>query len=352
MKGKVEVNMSNSTNDPINFKTTVPPHRLVRDDNDQKPRNIKKTDDRFSRILDRDDRNDVQATKSNKKSKSDKVSSKDDREGSSDDEVVEDEKEKPFTLGRVQAKKDIGEESANPDNAMTMDTQEGETNIKQLQSGLKEAALNESKPQEAVRESPFALYSHLSGIKETGLGSKETGKTKKEEKSVGSFAVEEEGEAVASMYTGSQRAVLHVNDSVAETPQSKSPDLQKLVTQIVDHIYTIETKGQTDTVVKLQHPPMFQGAELTLRAFENAPKEYNIAFSNLTQEARNLLMQHQHELLQSLAQKDYVVHILTMTTYVESNPSSYSYDSRKGEREGRHNQQQQGQQQKDQQQQK
>jgi hypothetical protein len=99
-------------------------------------------------------------------------------------------------------------------------------------------------------------------------------------------------------------------------------DIQEIVNQLVDKLYTISQSGKTDTVITLKHPPILTGAQLIVTSFDNAKGEFNISFENLTQAGKNLLdlRLNQESLLNALEQKGYAVHILTTTTLVENRP--------------------------------
>ena len=64
---------------------------------------------------------------------------------------------------------------------------------------------------------------------------------------------------------------------------------------------------------------MFQGASVVITAFDSARGEFNLAFENLTPEAKRLLDSHENQRSMKLAleEKGYAVHIVTTTTEVE-----------------------------------
>src|SRR5262249_54268378 len=113
--------------------------------------------------------------------------------------------------------------------------------------------------------------------------------------------------------------VEHVKTEKLVQPVS---NLQEIINQLVDKVTEMKEGGRTETIVTLKHPPILAGADLTLTAFDSAKGEFNIAFSNLTQAAKNLLDMrvNQESLLLALEKKGYAVHILTTTTLVENQP--------------------------------
>lgn len=134
-----------------------------------------------------------------------------------------------------------------------------------------------------------------------------------------------------------------IDTSVGETKVHDTKSLQELITQLVDKMYTMKKDGTTDTVLILKHPPLFQGATLTLTSFDSAKGEFNISFNNLNPMAKELLdmQQAQNSLKKALDEKGYTVHIIVVTTETDTRLSaSESSESRKRE-QGDDSQQQQ-----------
>jgi hypothetical protein len=96
--------------------------------------------------------------------------------------------------------------------------------------------------------------------------------------------------------------------------------IQDIINQMIAKVTEIKTTGQTDTVVTLKYPPLFEGAQIVVTSFDNAKNEFNISIENLTQQAKNLMDQkvNRDHLLSSLEQKGYAVHILATTTVTEN----------------------------------
>lgn len=111
-----------------------------------------------------------------------------------------------------------------------------------------------------------------------------------------------------------------VAGTAAEQPLSSAAQIQEVIDQIVNKIYTIKVEGQTDTVITLKHPPLFEGATLTLKTYDTAKGEFNITFEHLCPEAKQLLdmQEHQKSLKLALEQKGYAVHIITVSTGSEN----------------------------------
>ncbi len=101
----------------------------------------------------------------------------------------------------------------------------------------------------------------------------------------------------------------------AEAPRPAA-QLKELVDQIVKEMYVVKTGEVTDTVITIRHPPMFEGAQIKVTSFESARGEFNIAFENLSQQAKDILDSrvNRESLLLALNKEGYNVHIITTTT--------------------------------------
>ncbi|GAB4233767.1 MAG: hypothetical protein Tsb0021_12880 [Chlamydiales bacterium] len=108
--------------------------------------------------------------------------------------------------------------------------------------------------------------------------------------------------------------------------------IQEIANQIVDKVHTIRQEGKTDTILTLRYPPIFAGAQLRITAYDQARGEFNIAFSQLSYQAKALIdsAEIQQQLHRSLEQKGYVAHILIATTekddqaIIEMNANSFA----------------------------
>lgn len=131
---------------------------------------------------------------------------------------------------------------------------------------------------------------------------------------------------------------LDISGSVAQsnTPQpAVRTNLQELINQMVSQITELTQSGKTETSIVLKHPPMFEGAKLTITAFDTANGEFNIAFENLKAPAQSILdMQaHRSQLLDNLERLGYNVHILSTSTTTENRTTFANADLRERGRE-------------------
>src|SRR5690606_29209194 len=85
-----------------------------------------------------------------------------------------------------------------------------------------------------------------------------------------------------------QGAAATINIAKSET-LAPAQNIKEIVDQIVSHISQMSYAGKTETLVTLSHPPLLAGANVVLTSFESAKGEFNIAFENLTQEAKMFL---------------------------------------------------------------
>ncbi|MDP1835217.1 MAG: hypothetical protein Q8K75_04725 [Chlamydiales bacterium] len=103
-------------------------------------------------------------------------------------------------------------------------------------------------------------------------------------------------------------------------PTAMQASLQTLVDQIVDKLYTVRMGDITDTVMTIKNPPVFAGSELVVTSYNTARGEFNIAFANLSQEAKTLLDSQRANLMAALETQGYTAHIVVTTTEAYTRP--------------------------------
>lgn len=195
-----------------------------------------------------------------------------------------------------------------------------------LQQPMGEKKLSRAQlPQERTfvgAESPKPSY----GGEKTGdmrpLAGKEeirTVKTREGEKTEKIFAKRGETSSEASAM-GAAAAIAPVTqfqsasaDVDVGTPATPQETIAQLVTELVDKIQVVERSGSTETTITLSQPPLFAGAQVTLTT-EGASREFNIAFSSLSEPARSLIVGSLDTLKSQLDQKGIVVHNVIATT--------------------------------------
>lgn len=140
---------------------------------------------------------------------------------------------------------------------------------------------------------------------------------------------------------GLQIAALDTSKNVSPTPiRTNIVDMQDLVDQMVKQITILSSSGKTDTMITLKHPPLFEGANLTVTTFNSAKGQFNITFENLSQAAKQLIdmSENQTALKSSLEQKGYMVHILVATTTTIEDRQTVKGEQLDSRRDGEQNQ--------------
>ncbi len=124
---------------------------------------------------------------------------------------------------------------------------------------------------------------------------------------------------------------------VIQTKEPAAPiksHILEIVKAIIDKLSTVKAQGKTETIISIkQHSSLFRGANIVITSFDHAKGEFNIAFENLTQVAKNLLdrQENKNSLKLALEQKGYTVHIITATTLNETMPLAEAQKSDRGE---------------------
>jgi hypothetical protein len=99
-----------------------------------------------------------------------------------------------------------------------------------------------------------------------------------------------------------------------EAPAKAREVFIKLAEQMIEKLERVTTPEQTNTTIKLQYPPIFNGAELVVTEYKIAQRQFNITFSGLSPEAQSLIamQQNQGELRQALIEKGYTLQMVTI----------------------------------------
>lgn len=105
----------------------------------------------------------------------------------------------------------------------------------------------------------------------------------------------------AMMVDDEKAKALLANQSAQRT------EMVELINTITAHITTLEAKSLTSVQILIKHPPIFEGATITINEFSSAKRELNLSFSDLSPDARRLI--------ESTANRDLLQHRLTETGY-------------------------------------
>jgi hypothetical protein len=172
---------------------------------------------------------------------------------------------------------------------------------------------------QTTQESPSAVFGKLSS-QET----KETESSQLAKK--GKFNSQYAQGQVDITYLNPNPPVTDVNSSInllagekiEQTVQVKSP-IHDIVVEMIEKLAKVEMKGQTDTVITLNMPGMFKGTIVVISEFDTANGQLNLAFENLTAQAKNILdsLPNRENLMTLLSEKGYVVQQMVTTTTIE-----------------------------------
>lgn len=96
-------------------------------------------------------------------------------------------------------------------------------------------------------------------------------------------------------------------------------DAAEVASQIEKMMILMQKNGDTTTTVTLNRPGLFDGAIVNVHQFGTAPGEFNLSFENLNNQAKMMLdlKTSRDNLLQTLQEKGYNVHIVITTTEIE-----------------------------------
>jgi hypothetical protein len=118
----------------------------------------------------------------------------------------------------------------------------------------------------------------------------------------------------------SLQSVAFQTEKSQETQEIVRSTIKDLAAQIVDRIQIMRREDQTSTIITLRHPPLLEGATITLTTSDHAKREFNISFANLSPDAKLLLDRKLKEdsLTETLERKGIIVHMLTTSTEPEN----------------------------------
>lgn len=227
----------------------------------------------------------------------------------------------------------------------------GEVKKPQDQARLAEAATRQQGA--TLQQSPKAKKSEESSFesKETGQVSKKD-KSKSESKSTASADADQEKAGAAAVNSSIQSVGFQAEKAEEVQETARSATIKDLANQIIDRIQIMRRDNETSTMITLRHPPILQGATITLTTSDNAKKEFNISFANLSPDAKLFLDRKLNEdsLTQTLERKGIIVHMVSTTTQPDNLLNIDAAGQAQRDRQDQQQQQQQQQQQRRQQQ--
>jgi len=108
----------------------------------------------------------------------------------------------------------------------------------------------------------------------------------------------------------------------AQGPQGSmsTAEITSLISELTSQLLFMKGDGTSQTTFTLKNSALFAEVTVTITEFDTARGEFNISFSNLTTQAKELLDRqvNQDLLKQNLQEKGYTFHILTATTEREA----------------------------------
>lgn len=205
---------------------------------------------------------------------------------------------------KVKERKSLSEEGSGEE-----ETQEGEEQARQ-------SALAQTVAQGPIEPKPIErkVKEDVSRVSPYELGATSEKKERVAFRTAG--GEEEERAAQPLPIAPKPEMVSMAKETAFEETKASREALLELFKQAVDALTTMISKNQTNTVVTIRHPPIFDGASLVLTEYSSARKEYNITFGNLSPDARRLLetMGSEQQLRQALIDKGYTLHMMTIET--------------------------------------
>lgn len=217
---------------------------------------------------------------------------------------------------RKLAEKDLSKEGGAHIKAQT----EGAKESKALLQESENLATNQSRDVEAQKqlEQSLAAKKHSDQAKVNEKGKGPTAATLKPEEKEKRPTLERSSLSSHALAESQQQApvVNSLGDAKPTEGARQTEQMKALIEKIVSEMQVIQTGEATDVVITIQHPPVFEGAQVKVTTFESARGEINITFENLTQQAKEILDSkvNRESLLLALNKEGYNVHILTTST--------------------------------------
>jgi len=208
---------------------------------------------------------------------------------------------------------------------------DGETKRKKFSLSDEKKSAKEDPKEVKSETSPFALVGERKGRVQAKDGEPQEEVVGKDPKA--------KDRPFDAMVPGQIAAAPIDAEAVARPQKITMEDLMK---ELINSLTILKSKGQTETTVEIRHPPLFAGATLQLKAFDTAKGEFNITFSQLPPDAKALMDQPgvRESLLQNMAEKGFIVHILVATTEKDQTVAMDQTEESKKEQDERHEDQQ------------
>jgi len=127
-------------------------------------------------------------------------------------------------------------------------------------------------------------------------------------------------------------------EKAAGSVKASKAQMDLMMKMLAKAITQMKAEGKTETTISIKNIPLFADAKLTVTEFDTAKGEYNITFSELSAQAKQMLdnQQVKESMLRHLEERGYLVHIMITTTEKEETlltAEAHDLEREKGEEE-------------------
>lgn len=166
-------------------------------------------------------------------------------------------------------------------------------------------------------------------------------------KDTGAFAASADGKNIAiAGVAGPEAGDAGGSGAVKDAESVHRAEMWQMLEKLVDTITTMKGDGKTETTVTLNEPNLFKGAVIKIDEFDQAKGQFNIAFQNLSPDAKNMMdmSSNRDNLKKALEERGYMLHILTTSLELDKpkapDGQSQPFFQQRGQQQGGGQQQQ------------
>ena len=223
-------------------------------------------------------------------------------------------------------------------------------NPESIKKSLQQAGIKEELNRQEASNMQELLKSKKSGMSSESKESEKISKKESKKESGSKVDVGQDKGEIAAVHSRIQSVNLQAEKTPENQDVSRSATIKELASQIIEGIQVMRKDDLTSTMITLKHPPVLEGATITLTTSDNAKREFSISFANLSPDAKAFLdiKLKEDSLVETLEKKGIIVNTLTTSTQPE-NLINIASGQTSGDRQERQQQQQEQQQQKKQQ---
>ena len=166
-------------------------------------------------------------------------------------------------------------------------------------------------------------------------------------KETGAFAASADGKNIAiSGVSGPDGGDAGGSGAVKDAESTHRAEMWQMFENLVNSITAMKSDGKTETTVTLNEPNLFKGAVIKIVEFDQAKGQFNIAFQNLSPDAKNMMdmSSNRDNLKKALEERGYMLHIVTTSLELDKpkapDGQSQPFFQQKGQQQGGGQQQQ------------